>query len=352
MPCSTHDRLVTLIGAGGSGKTRLAVEVARDRADRCPRRARFVDLTPLSDLDRIAEAIRAAVGAHEQAGEDTGRDRGRLDRRRRAPARGRQLRARRWRGVAPLVERLLRGLSEPRRAGHQPGAARHRRRARPACFPRSRLPPEPAEASTMASYDAVRLFLDRARARASTTSTSGPGEDAAVGELVRRLDGMPLAIELAAARVPVMTTAQILRGIDDRFRLLARSDGIDDAATGRWSPPSTGATTCSTSRSRPCCVGSPCSRAASRSTRPSRSPPAERSSGPTCSTSSPVWSPSRWSWSTGPRFEAARYRLLETMRAYGRCGWSRPARITISHVRHLEWAACARGHGRAGAGRS
>ena len=62
------NRLVTLVGAGGSGKTRLAVEVAHDRADRCARGARFVDLTPLVDAGRIGPAIRFALGAHEEAG--------------------------------------------------------------------------------------------------------------------------------------------------------------------------------------------------------------------------------------------------------------------------------------------
>ena len=90
---------------------------------------------------------------------------------------------------------------------------------------------------------AVALFADRARradARFALDGQTGP----AVARLVARLDGMPLAIELAAARVETLGVAQLLDRIEDRFALLTGGDRQRRSGSGRWRPPWRGATSC------------------------------------------------------------------------------------------------------------
>jgi predicted ATPase/class 3 adenylate cyclase len=85
------------------------------------------------------------------------------------------------------------------------------------------LPDMSATVETMGAYDAVRLFVERARAARPGFGLTA-GNAVAVGELCRRLDGIPLALELAAARVATMTPSEIVGHLNERFRLLA----------GRW----------------------------------------------------------------------------------------------------------------------
>lgn len=96
-----------------------------------------------------------------------------------------------------------------------------------AVFPVPPLPvPDPAaqSAAHVAAADAVRLFELRAR-QVRPAFRLDDGNAAAVAEICRRLDGLPLGIELAAARVRVLTPAQIAAGLSDRFRLLAGLPG-------------------------------------------------------------------------------------------------------------------------------
>ena len=122
---------------------------------------------------------------------------------------------------AALAERCCARCPRVRDAGDQPRGARHRRRgdlARAlagAARPATQAPPP----QVLAPYEAVRLFVERAR-RARRTSPSRDQNAPAVAEVCRRLDGIPLALELAAARVRSLTVEQIAARLDDRFRLL------------------------------------------------------------------------------------------------------------------------------------
>jgi predicted ATPase/DNA-binding SARP family transcriptional activator len=201
-----RSRLVTLTGVGGSGKSRLALRVATDSAPSLPGGAWLVELAGISDPALVLRAFATALGVREDA------DRDLLDT---------LLDAFREQhclvvvdgcehlldAVAPLVERLLEDtvalqvLATSREPIGVPGEVAYR------------VPTLPVD-------DAARLFVERA---ASTDSSFRLGEDvtAAVAEVCRRLDGIPLAIELAAARMDVLTPRQLADRLDDRFSLLS-----------------------------------------------------------------------------------------------------------------------------------
>ena len=152
--------------------------------------------------------------------------------------------------------------------------------------------------------------MDRARsadAHFVLDGQTGP----AVAAIVSRLDGMPLAIELAAARVEALGVAQLADRLDDRFALLAGATGWRLAGTGRWRPRWSGVTGCWMSTSGGCSGRCRCSRGRSR-WRPRRRWP-ERAPSRRCCT---WWTARCWSrrgWPDG----RSRYGMLETLRAYG-----------------------------------
>ncbi len=198
-------RLLTLTGAGGSGKTRLAGELAVRSSQKFTRVA-WVDLAPLTDADLLAEQVGAALHAPERA------DASAL--RMLVGAVGNEpvllvldncehlVDA-----CAALAEALLRGC--PRLT-----VLATSREALGVAGETAWLVP------SMGESEAMQLFLDRARAALpsfSITDQNGP----AVREICRRLDGIPLAIELAAARVRVLPAEQIAARLDDAFRLLS-----------------------------------------------------------------------------------------------------------------------------------
>ncbi|MFT7837663.1 BTAD domain-containing putative transcriptional regulator [Saccharothrix sp. BKS2] len=200
-------RLVTLTGVGGAGKTRLAIAVGDGRAE-----ALFVDLTPLHDPHRLPRVLGDRLGLREEPGLDP------------VDALVRHLRTRRTTLVldncehvldvcAPVVHRLLRScprlrvLATSREALGVPGEV---------AWPVSGLPVPPAGADTLAAvreHDAVRLFLDRAALPAVRALTDG--DAAALATICARLDGLPLALELAAARTGVLTVAEIAARVHD-----------------------------------------------------------------------------------------------------------------------------------------
>jgi non-specific serine/threonine protein kinase len=212
-------RLVTVTGAGGCGKTRLALRVAADLLPEYPGGVWVVDLSTLSEPGLVAPTLRATLGIRESASRTL------------EEALVGCLRARRTMlvfdncehliaEVASLVEQLLRQvdslrvLATSREALGLPGEIVWR-------VPSMALPadaPLPALAE-IADCEAVRLFADRAMAVDSTFALTAHNA-AAVVEICRRLDGIPLAIELAAAKLRVLSADQLHDRLKDRFRLL------------------------------------------------------------------------------------------------------------------------------------
>jgi predicted ATPase/DNA-binding CsgD family transcriptional regulator len=216
-------RLVTVTGPGGAGKTRLAGEVALLVAGRFADGAWLAELAAVRDQAEVAGAVAAALGVVEQPGEAAVGALGR------ALARQQLLlvldncehligaAAALCAGLLPACDelRILATSREPLRVA---GEARFR--LAPLSLPDPDRPAEGIEAS-----EAVTLFAERARsadARFALDGETGP----AVARLVARLDGMPLAIELAAARVEALGVAPMLDRIDDRFGLLVSGDRL------------------------------------------------------------------------------------------------------------------------------
>ncbi|GLZ78629.1 SARP family transcriptional regulator [Actinorhabdospora filicis] len=212
-------RLVTIVGPGGAGKTRLAVEAAgRHRAHARGR----VWLVPLADAHTAEALVEAVLGALSPAGPQppgtpleriaamlTG-DEGVLilDNCEQLTGAAADL-------AAHLLARLpdLTILATSREPLDVIGEALCR-------LGPLGLPPEHAEPEEASGSAAVRLFLDRATA-VQPGLTLDAGTTGPIVDIVRRLDGLPLALELAAARLRSMSAEQIARRLDDRFRLLS-----------------------------------------------------------------------------------------------------------------------------------
>ena len=212
-------RLVTLAGIGGAGKTRLAVQLGADVLDRFPDGVWWTELAPLASGHEVPAAVARACGATEVAGASV------------ADAIAARLADRDTLIVLDNCEHVLDGSSDlvnallmrcprvhvvatSREPLGVPGEVVWRAPSLP-------LPPidRPATPQSLGAYDAVRLFVERARlARPNFAITNDNAP--AVAEICQRLDGIPLAIELAASRVRQMPPERIASGIDDRFRLL------------------------------------------------------------------------------------------------------------------------------------
>ncbi|WP_405980927.1 AfsR/SARP family transcriptional regulator [Streptomyces sp. NBC_00158] len=217
-------RLVTLLGPGGAGKTRLSQEAAETHARTAsgdwPDGVWFVELAPVEDPEDVPEAVLAALGAREtklrgaaaeelRALTDRGGD-DPLDRLAEHCSRRRMLLLldnceHVIDAAAHLAERLL---------THCPGVRVLATSREPLGVPGEFLRPvEP-----LPDPVALRLLADRgAAARPGFSVADDP---AAAAEICRRLDGLPLAIELAAARLRLLTPRQIADRLDDRFKLL------------------------------------------------------------------------------------------------------------------------------------
>jgi predicted ATPase/class 3 adenylate cyclase len=212
-------RLLSLTGAGGSGKTRLALQVAAEMLPAFEDGAWFVDLAGLTEPDLVPEQTATTLRLREKAG-------------------------RRWmdvlaeyvsprnlllvldncehllESVAAMVDEVLRTapdlkvLTTTREPLNVPGEVSWR-------VPTMQLPAEgEATLEELLGYEAVQLFVERALA--ARPELEFTNDDAAtIAEICRRLDGLPLALELAAARVRALSIADIARNLGDRFTLLS-----------------------------------------------------------------------------------------------------------------------------------
>jgi DNA-binding CsgD family transcriptional regulator len=211
-------RLVTLTGAGGVGKTRLALHVATVHADPFPDGVRLADLAPVAP-DMVGDTLARALGVVPQPGcslrdilrEVAGETRCLLvvDNCEHVVAEAAEI-------VADLLTAggPLRVLATSREPLGVPGEVSYQVQALP--VPTQLDSCRAADAGT---YDAVRLFVDRA-ATVSPGFTLTDAIAPAVAALCHRLDGLPLAIELAASRVRSFGPAELVEHLDQRFELL------------------------------------------------------------------------------------------------------------------------------------
>jgi len=216
-------RAVTLCGPGGIGKTRLAQRVLAELAGEFSDGVWFVELGDLRQPDLVVSRVASVIGVDEEPGRallDTLAD---------------ALRPRRLLLALDTCEHLVDSCARlcHRLLASSPGLhvlATSREPLRMAAETVWQVPPLSLPQSGMAGapedlcrYEAVRLFGDRAEA-AFPGFALGPANAAAVTALCRSLDGVPLAIELAAAWVRALSVEQIVMRLDDRFRLLTSGD--------------------------------------------------------------------------------------------------------------------------------
>ena len=230
-------RLVTVTGPGGAGKTRLAAQVARQAAVRFADGAWLAELAPVADPAQVAAVVAAALGVREQPGLPA------------AEALARALARQQVLLVLDNCEHVigaaaalcagllaacddLRVLATSREPLRVAGEARYRLA--------SLALPDLDDLAEAAGAEAVALFADRAR-DADAHFTLDDQTASAVARLVTRLDGMPLAIELAAAQVEALGVTGLLGRLDERLTLLAGGDRLAPsrqrslAATVAWS---------------------------------------------------------------------------------------------------------------------
>jgi predicted ATPase/class 3 adenylate cyclase len=218
-------RLLTLTGTGGTGKTRLALQLAAEVLDEIPDGVFFVNLAAIVDPDLLVPTIAQTLAVRELAAESL------------ADTLGHYLRARRLLLVLDNFEQLLAGVTSlgallnaaphvkllvtSRAALHL--AAEREFPVPPLDLPDvERLPPPEA----LSQYESVALFVERARAIQpdfAVTDANAP----AVAEICVRLDGLPLAIELAAAQLRALSPQALLRHLERRLKLL--TGGARDA---------------------------------------------------------------------------------------------------------------------------
>lgn len=221
--CSTlllSSRLLVLVGLGGSGKTRLAVKLAENLAGSFPDGVLFVDLAPLTDGSRVMDTIAQSFDVREEAGKNLG-----------------DLLSANLSGKhvllvldncehllsdsSAVVDHLLNSCSDLRIIATSRETL-NVRGERIFTVPSLGVPAAGLSENLEAvgSSDAVKLFVDRARIAHHGFELTN-GNVAAVAEICRRLDGIPLAIELAAARLRMLSIEQTRTKLHDRFKLLS-----------------------------------------------------------------------------------------------------------------------------------
>jgi predicted ATPase len=207
-------RLVTLTGVGGVGKTRLALEVAGRLADEFPDGVWLFELAAVTDPAAVPDAVAAVLGITQQPGKTVGESvAGALEGRVRLLVFDNCEHVRD--AAADLVEAILARSATVRVLATS-------REGLGVADEQLWLVPSLAVGAGIDSA-AVALFVERARSVASRFSVATADEAAAVVEICRRLDGIPLAIELAASRMASMTAGEVRDRLDQRFRLLVGS---------------------------------------------------------------------------------------------------------------------------------
>jgi len=215
----TEHRVLTLTGSGGTGKTRLSLQVAAELLEKFDHGIWFVELAPLADPDLIPQTILSAIGINEQAGKTP------------IEILKEYLREKKSMIVLDNCEHLieasakvmntllnaapnLKVMASSREALGVKGEL---------SYPVPSLSlPDPKHLPVLeqlSRYEAVRLFIDRALLVAPHFVVDKDNAPF-IAQICYRLDGIPLAIELAAARIKMMSVEQISARLDDRFRLL------------------------------------------------------------------------------------------------------------------------------------
>ncbi|MEJ7668432.1 MAG: tetratricopeptide repeat protein [Casimicrobiaceae bacterium] len=216
-------RLLTLLGVGGLGKTRLSLQVAADVMDRYPDGVWFVELAALRDERLVAQAVASVLGVKEEAGRPV------------VEALVKYVKDRQLLLILDNCEHLVHCCAEFAKELLRSGSRlrilassrEHLHVAGETTYPVPALAvPAPRQTNTVADltqYEAVHLFVDRATA-AQPDFRLTPQNAAAVAGICHRLDGIPLALELAAARVRSMSVENIAARLSDCFRLLTGGD--------------------------------------------------------------------------------------------------------------------------------
>jgi len=212
-------RLVTIVGPGGIGKTTVALAIAERSFDRFPDGVWLVDLSTLTDPEGVPGAIAAAIGPVGVSSDGT-------------PSLWRRLSDRRALLVLDSCEHLVDAIADcvQRLLACAPGVHLLATSREPLMVHRERVrrllglsaPPEGAtlDAEVALQYPAIQVFVERASERVENFRLSD-ADARLVGDICRRLDGMVLAIELAATRVDVFGVAGLLAALNERFSILA-----------------------------------------------------------------------------------------------------------------------------------
>jgi predicted ATPase/class 3 adenylate cyclase len=218
-----NTRLSTLFGAGGLGKTRLSLQIAAEVLDDYPDGVWFVDLAPMTDQRLVPQAVASVLGVKEEAGHPV------------LEAVVKYVSDRKLLLILDNCEHLLHACAELatqllRSGPHLKILASSRQPLHVAGETTYHVPslsvPEPQRTVTMQAleqYEAVRLFVDRARAVQPSFQITDTNSRSVV-DICHRLDGIPLALELAAARVRALSVDEIAARLNDRFRLLTSGD--------------------------------------------------------------------------------------------------------------------------------
>jgi predicted ATPase len=207
-------RMVTLTGVGGVGKTRLALEVSSRVASDFADGVFVIELAAVGDAGAVPEAVAATLGITQQAGQNISESLAAA-----LESRSRLLIFDNCEHVldatADVIDTIFSRSTTVRIiATSREGLGLND----------EQLWPVPSlDVATGTDSAAAALFIDRAQTVSPNASMSAPDEAAAVAEVCRRLDGIPLAIELAASRMVSMTAVEVRDRLDDRFRLLVGS---------------------------------------------------------------------------------------------------------------------------------